>query len=249
MITITNRMPKMLSLALVLFLLASSTTYSQHRAPKNKKQPIRILVADPNVGTPAIVDRLKKLKFQVKVIPQQKLDPDRLELIDVIFLPTQWTEHTALYNHLESKKKAFHAFMKRGGGLLVCQPNPPTTMDSVCTPSILPYPITFKNWYDDAQPERKNLNPDHYITNDLPAKDMPFPADPILEIDRRYTILAKQISTGSPSLAVCQFGDGRVVVQTANENYGASIPISDEILRRMIVWAAGREKTTGKDND
>jgi hypothetical protein len=71
---------------------------------------------------------------------------------------------------------------------------------------------------------------------------MPFPADPLLKVDGRYRVLAKQKSTGSPSLVVAGCGDGRVVVQTANENYAATIPIGDEILRRMIVWAAGRER-------
>lgn len=202
-------------------------------------------VPDLKIGQTGIVQRLKKLKFHVQVMPWHKVDPDRVELVDVIFLPTQWAEQITKYKHFESKKEAFHAFIKRGGGLLVCQPNPASDQDSVCTPSLLPYPITFKNWYD-KNLQRINLDPSHFITDDLPGKDMPFPADPIIEIDRRYKILAKQKSTGWPSLAVCHFGKGRVVVQTANENYIADQPLTDEILRRMIVWVSRRDRLSAE---
>ena len=54
-------------------------------------------------------------------------------------------------------------------------------------------------------------------------------------------MLAIQQKTECPSLAVSSYGAGRVVVQTANENVHAGMPLTDEILRRMVIWAAGRE--------
>lgn len=202
-------------------------------------KPIRILVPGEEKNKNAVSARLEQLKFDVVLVPWDKVEPDALTKIDVILLPTGWASDTERYKQLEAKKDQFHRFVKRGGGLLICQPNP--LSPGTCTPELLPYPITFQNGYDKENPTRVNLNPAHFITEDLPGEDMPFPADPMIKVDKRYTLLAKQKSTDWPSLAVCPFGDGRVVVQTANESRGATIPIKDEILRRMVVWAAGRE--------
>ena len=202
------------------------------------ERPIRVLVADTTAADSTAVQRLRGLKFVVIGADWRNFDPDRAEDIDVIFLATGWGDQLSL-PPLDAKKDAFHRFVQRGGGLLASQPNP--FASQTCTPALLPYPITFHAGYDDRDPTRLNLAHDHFITEDLADRDMPFPADPMLKLDPRYRVLAKQKSTGYPSLAVAPYGDGRVVVQTANENYAATIPISDEILRRMIVWAAGRE--------
>ncbi|MCI0464340.1 MAG: hypothetical protein L0Z62_45985 [Gemmataceae bacterium] len=208
-------------------------------AKKTDRKPIRVLVVQLSEGEGPAAARLRKLRFEVVALPWKQVDVERLKNVDVILLPTGWAGRTDSYEHLESKKDQFHGFINRGGGLLICQPNP--LQPGTRTPRLLPYPITFQNQYDATDPERVNLDPAHFITDDLPGSDLPFPFDPMLEVDRRYTLLARQKSTGWASLAVCRFGDGRVVVQTANENPAASIRLGDEILRRMVVWAAGRE--------
>jgi hypothetical protein len=204
--------------------------------PNGGERALKVLVVDV-CGEP-IAARLRKLKFDVVLVGLKQLELDQRKDIDVVLLPTGWAQEPDLLKKFEDRCAMFHRFVQRGHGLLVCQPNP--LRPGKCTPELLPYPITFQNHYDDKEPGRVNLAQDHFITEDLPDRDMPFPADPILEIDPRYKVLAKQKSTGWPSLAVCTFGDGRVVVQTANETYGATIPQTDEILRRMVVWAAGR---------
>jgi hypothetical protein len=201
---------------------------------------IRVLVVDVERSQQGIIDRLRKLQFHVESQKWDQFDPQKVKNIDVIFLPTQWAEQAGIYEHLESKRPEVQHFVKRGGGLLVCQPNPPNE----CEPTLLPYPITFRNWYNGQ--ERINLGQDHFITEDLPDKDLPFAADPMIKVDPRYRVLAKQKGDGAASLVVCNFGDGRIVVQTANENYAATAPLTDEILRRMVVWAAGREGRKGK---
>lgn len=201
--------------------------------------PVRVLVPDIGHNVQGIVDRLRELKFEVVLLPWQKVVPDQLKDLDVILLPTQWAEDSDHFKHFEKHKDQFQAFVKRGGGLLVCQPNP--TQQGTVTPELLPYPITFNNWYDANQPEREHLAPEHFITKGLNESELPFPADPITKLDEHYTPLARQRSTKSVSLAVCGFGAGRIVVQTAAETKAASIPISDEILRRMVVWSARRD--------
>jgi hypothetical protein len=217
------------------FLMAFDSPREQKQA---KDRPIRILVADTSARDSAIATRLRKLKFDVLAVAWDKVDPDHAKDIDLIFLATQWGNQLA-YEQLEPRKDAFHRFVQRGGGLLASQPNPGSSQ--TCTPTLLPFPITFHYLYDKKDPIRVNLAHDHFITEDLAEHDLPFPHDTMVKVDARYRVLAKQKSTGSPSLVVCTYGDGRVVVQTNNETYGATIELPDETLRRMIIWAAGRE--------
>lgn len=197
-----------------------------------KEGPIRIVVVAVEKKHD-VVERLRGLQFQVTVRNWREFDPDREKDCDLILLPTMFAHTKETFAHLEEKSTAFHRFVRQGGALIVCQPNPPR----VCTPKLLPYPITFRNSYDADQPARVHLNPRHFLTRGLGGDALPFPADPMIAVDPRYTLLAKQASTGWPSLAVCTFGIGRVVVQTANENRGANIPLHGELLRRMILWS------------
>lgn len=217
---------------------AGGTPLAKER-PRPPKARIRVLVVDVARDQQKIADRLRKLKFDVELQKWDAFDPLKVKDIDVILLPTQWAEDAGTYEHLESKRPEFHKFVERGGGLLVCQPNP----RQLCEPRLLPYPITFHNWYNGQ--DRVNQGHDHFITEDLPDKDMPFAADPMVKVDARYRVLAKQKGDGYASLAICGYGDGRVVVQTANENYAATVKLSDEILRRMVVWVAGQEPSKG----
>ncbi|MGE3804738.1 MAG: hypothetical protein AB7K24_08715 [Gemmataceae bacterium] len=204
--------------------------------------PVRVLVPALGMGEEGAIERLKTLGFEVTVVSWQKLEPDKLKDIDVIFLPTHWGEDASEhFKFFEKNKEQFHRFVKRGGGLVASQPNP--SQQGMVTPGLLPYPITFKNWYDDKQPAREHLAPDHFITKGLAEDDLPFPADPMVKVDEHYTLLARQKSTQMPSLAVCNYGAGRIVVQTAAEGKAASIPIPDEIIRRIVVWSAQRDQS------
>ncbi len=196
------------------------------------------LTAAPEFDDGSVVERLRDLGFNVVVVPWRNFDPNSMSDDDVLLLPNHWAAQEDRYDYFESKKDDFHAFVKRGGGLLVCRPHPHTE----CTPTLLPYPVTFENRAGRSSPRRINLTKQtHYITSRLPDMDMPFSADSMIRIDKQYETLALQFMTQRPSLAVCRFGNGRVVVQTANDNVHAYEPLADEILRRMVLWAAGRE--------
>lgn len=197
-------------------------------------RPLRILLPQVVAADPGVATRLRQLRFIVKATPWREISADSFKDVDVLYLATQWAEAEA-FEHFEGLRDAIQSFVKNGGGLVVGQPN----RNPDCVLRLLPFPIKFQNAYDGSQPERINLKPDHFITLKLPVEEMPFPADLILEIDERYTILAKQKSTGSPSLAVTGLGDGRIVIHTANES--PKVGLSDRILRRMVLWAGGRE--------
>jgi hypothetical protein len=206
---------------------------------------VRVLVVSLPAGKvpgtePAEAKRLRELNFVVTVLPEDQVDPDRLNGIDVIFLPSQWGYTAELLKKFDARTAQYQRFVQRGGGLVIDSPNP--THTETCTPQLLPYPITFQNAYDNRDVERVNLDPTHFITAGLPSSEMPFPFDPMITVDHRYTLLARQKKTGWASLAACQLGDGRIVVQTGGVARGSIIPLGDEIVRRMVVWAAGRER-------
>ena len=54
-------------------------------------------------------------------------------------------------------------------------------------------------------------------------------------------VLALGARSESPSLLVCEFGKGRVVVQMGNESRSSKNAFTDDIFRRMTIWSAGRE--------
>ena len=68
---------------------------------------------------------------------------------------------------------------------------------------------------------------------------MPGPADQITAFSTSYDVLVEGRVTGSPSLLVADYGQGRVVIQTDNSDYGSlNGDISDEVFIRMIEWVS-----------
>jgi WD40 repeat protein len=190
-----------------------------------------------------LANRLTDFGIEVVTVPWRAFEPGLARPGDVLFLPSLWSQPQSRYDLYESRQAEFHAFVHRGGGLIVSQPNPPKE----CTPALLPYPITFHAEFDSSNRERINLGKEaHFITRGLKDSAMPFPHDPMIEVDTHYQVLAIQKKTQWPSLAACTWGQGRVVVQTNNEGVFANGRLNDELLRRIVVWAAGREESNAK---
>jgi len=225
---------------MICLMLTTSLAWCEETVPKGDAskyngdgQQVRIVV----VGDPQPVERLREIGFKAKHVAWQGLEPNENVDAEVIFLSTGWANDPHRYAYLESKSEQFHAFVKQGGGLLVCQPNP----KSKCEPTLLPFPVTFRNGYDEFDTTRIGTGKEHFITLGLEETDLPFPYDPILKIDERYTVLAMQKSTQWPSLAACAFGDGRIVIQTGSENPKANLILPNVAIKRMVLWAAHRE--------
>lgn len=187
----------------------------------------------------ALAQRLANLGFSVEGTLITAVPWDTVDEYRVLALPSGWAQWH--YPVFEECAGAFRAYVEGGGGLLVCQPNPFQHPNEECRPALLPYPITFHNWYEDADAQRVNATHEHYITEDLPAEDLPFPADRMSDVDPRYQVLALGGRTESPSLVVAEHGRGRIVVQTANEAPGAKVPFPDRTLLRLALWAARAE--------
>lgn len=183
--------------------------------------------------------RLEKLGYDVTLIPPTS-GIDTFRDYDVIYLPLQWASAViGDYATIEAHASDYQQFVQEGGGLFVDQPNPYKQPGDQVTPTLLPYPITFYNWYEEADWPPIIVNPDHYITEGLSPDEMPFPADQMISVDPTYEILAEGAYTHSPSLVVTEFGKGRILVQTAHPGYTAIHPFSDEVYTRMVDWVSG----------
>lgn len=117
-----------------------------------KDGPVRVLVPSVTEHTRALAERLRQLKFEVELQPWDRFDPRTAKDTDVIFLPTNWAYVAAPHEHIESRAEEVHAFVRRGGGLIVGQPNSHT---KDFTPKLLPFPITFDWRYDDTRARRR----------------------------------------------------------------------------------------------
>jgi hypothetical protein len=185
-------------------------------------------------------DRLDALGFAVELLPPGS-GLETFMQYRIIYLPTGWAEqgNDSDFQAIEARAKDYLAYLEAGGSVLVEQPNPYERPDNSVTPSILPYPITFENFYDKNDWPPVIVNPDHFITNGLAEDEMPGPSDRMVEIDPAYEILVRGRSTNSPSLAVATIGNGRILILADTSNPKALRPFGDEVFRRMIEWLFG----------
>ena len=166
-------------------------------------------------------------------------------------------EWTLMLPALDTCAKALAGYIERGGGLVVFQPNPLTIYPpgakcppalaergisgEYCTPGLLPLKATFYNRYEQFEGVRNVAGTGHPITNGLTDEQMPYPADQLFSLDRRYTVLARGAGSGSPSLAAGTWGRGRIVL-VADNVYGtqaARRQAPATIVARSLLWASG----------
>jgi hypothetical protein len=185
-----------------------------------------------------VLRRLGELGFEATPRPAGEIRPALGLGVDAVYLPSSWAESGDDYALFEEHAHLFREYVAEGGALVVCQPNPYGHVADTCSPSLLPYAATFHNWYQNADAARVVVDAEHPITRGLSPQDVPFPADRIVHLDPRYRTLALGGATESPSLAVAEHGLGRIVIFTCSDSRGATVPLPDRTLRRIIEWAA-----------
>jgi hypothetical protein len=187
-----------------------------------------------------MLDRLTALGYSVELIPASS-DGDTLRRFDIVYLPTGWAEqqNDSDFQAIESRADSYREFLADGGSLLVEQPNPYQREGNMVTPSILPYPATFKNFYDKNDWPPVIVRPDHYITRGLKEETMPGPADQLVDVDPAYTVLVRGRYTNSPSLAVATYERGRILILADTSSLSATIPFGNDVFRRIIEWLSG----------
>ena len=170
-------------------------------------------------------------------------------VVDVLYLPSGWAQDRDLYEQLEDRAGAFHAFIERGGGLVVSQPNPYQHPNDRCTPTLLPYAMMFDNQYQIADNQRVKQQPEHPLIRGLEAGELPQASDQVVEWDvDAWSVLAIEFGSMSPSLVVCEHGRGRVVVQTGNDSAeGGRNRSLLKMLHRSILWSAHRLPERGRE--
>lgn len=178
-----------------------------------------------------------------------------LDDYQVLVLMPEWT---LLLPALDAYAEVFAGYVRRGGGLVVFQPNPlrvypagakaPKALAARgiehehCTPGMLPLKATFYNRYMQYETVRNVAGKGHPITYDLTDEQMPYPADQLFSLDRRYTVLARGATSGSPSLAAGVLARGRIVL-IADNVFGttpARRRAPATVVARSLLWACGQ---------
>ncbi len=277
-----------LTIALCLLSLGSQTRTSQAVSePPAKSQPaksgepqagttIRVAIidlkADARAGDPnaayseasfkraieanrsSLPTKLGQLDVKYDVLPLGR-DKPALQDYQVLVLMPEWT---LLLPVLDTYADAFADYIRRGGGLVVFQPNPlcvyppgakpPKALAQrgidreYCTPGILPLKATFYNRYVQYEAVLNVARKGHPITHGLANENMPYTTDQIFDLDRRYKILARGDSSDSPSLAAGVLGRGRIVLIADNVHGTAparrQTPMA--VVARSLLWACGQ---------
>ena len=158
-----------------------------------------------------------------------------LQLYDVVYLPLKWGESLS---YIEAIGNTIKTYASNGGGLVVGQCGPASVP---YTPGFLPYSLTYTStWFPDCGVTI--LDSTHYITSGLTGDDMPDVYDRILTatLDGNYDLLAKSSWEDVLSLAVVEYGGGRIAVHTSNWMGVPTVCESDPdiIIERIFYWTA-----------
>lgn len=183
-------------------------------------------------------ERLQSLCLDPRLVSPDA-DLETLRQYDLIYLPVQWAQKdVGEYVTIEAHASAYRTYVQDGGMLFVDQPNPYQQPDERVSPGLLPYPITFYNPFDAGDYPPAVVNPHHPVTHGVPANDLPFPADQMLDVDSRYEVLVQGPSSGAPSLIVGDYGAGRILIQTAHPGNDVSVghPFSNRAYMQMLAW-------------
>ncbi len=168
-----------------------------------------------------------------------------LEGYDVVYLPIEWGYSS---DHIESIGDTIKTYLSNGGGLVVGQC---CEFDAPYTPSFLPYNLSYTDtWYPGYGVTI--LNSTHYITQGLNNSDMPDVYDriPTSTLNANYDLLAVSSVEDVLSLAVAEYGSGRIAVHTSNWQGTGTIygDDPDVIIERIFYWASQGEAVDGGDS-
>jgi len=211
------------------------TDLDKRQAPQTIPQAAISIGMIETGGSSLVSARLTTLGYSVTLIPPTS-GISTFRGYDIVYLPSDWALASGDYATIEANASGYRNYVYQGGSLFIDQPSPYGHPGDQATPTLLPYPITFYNWYvsDDYPPTI--VDPDHDITRGLQPRDLPFPADRMISVDPFYHTLVVGSLTGSASLVIGEYGGGRILVQTAHPSYSAGHPFSDEAYVRMIEW-------------
>ncbi len=202
-----------------------------------KTGPIKIAVVQAGDSHATCVQRLERaLGVKVDTIPVDS----KIEILrkyDVVVFGSSWAQCN--WKEISERRQDYAEFVRRGGGVLMFQPNPHQFPNDELEIDLLPATYRVNNWYNDSGVKREGAHP---ITEKLADRDMPYPADRIIEHSREWKVLARGTDSGGASLIVARIGRGRAAVDA--DHHLRDVPSSqwhsNELLRRLVTWLAGR---------
>jgi hypothetical protein len=185
-----------------------------------------------------VESRLSNLGFEVTLLaPSSGLN--EFNNYDIIYLPYEWASaFNGSKSEIEANAPDYKDYIQNGGSIIMDYPN-----SWNFSPQLLPYAITINELYsrDDNEWPPIVVDPNHVITSGLPEYEMPGPRNQITSLAAEYEILVKSRITDSPTLVIATYGNGKILVHTADPSYFSKHPIGDKVYRRMIRWLAGLE--------
>jgi hypothetical protein len=173
--------------------------------------------------------------FQVYQIPTDSTLDD-FKNYDVIYLPDTWAQNA--YDEIDSLAVDYLTYVGKGGGLVVDQPNPYGLPGEKVQPNLLPFPILFSSAISNEGCCSIPRDSSHYLTQGLSHDGLPRAGDTILAIDPSYTVLAVSPILNYPTLAILEYGSGRLVVSTGSDWYDSD---GEEFRRRVLLWVSHRD--------
>lgn len=153
-----------------------------------------------------------------------------LDDYDVIYLPTGWGFEWGI---IGVNRAAYLEYVREGGGLLIEQPN----YGSDFSPDNLPYEVLFENhvYNPDDWPPVITV-PDHFLTHGLDRDEVPGPQNYITILGNEFQVLVQTRNGDYPTLAISEYGEGRIIVSSGSASPSGGSTTSDELLNRYFLW-------------
>ena len=179
-----------------------------------------------------IKDRLNSLGFEAEWIGASS-DYNVFTEYDVVYLPIGWSFQNEL---IESRSSQYQRFVKEGGGLVIEQPNSKSNL----APELLPYKIVFSPMRYDANEWPPNVLVKHEIVDNLRASELPGPGNKITPKDDRWLVLTTSARSHTPTLAVTEYGKGRIVIlaSSVTKNKEVRYQLGDHFIKSFIEWVS-----------
>lgn len=148
-------------------------------------------------------------------------DVDRYDLAayDVVVLPNGWDAWTSANKEkselLNRRGEEFRSYISNGGVLWMLQPNPYLRPESQCSPTLAPYPITFRNAFQTTDDRTIEIKEHPLVAGKTIDKTwLPQHYDTVISRDDKWQVIAS--SDGNPSILEARYGDGLCFVTPAS---------------------------------
>lgn len=198
--------------------------------------PVRIgVIQIPDSVFKDTVKRLDNLGFEAEWIDSAS-GYKEFAKFDVVYLPIGWSAQNA---RIENQASDYQLFLNEGGGLVVEQPD----VRSAFTSKLFPYGMVFNVMPDDPNDAPPVVAAGHDIVQNIRPSELPGPGDKMGPKDGRWQVLTLSAKTNYATLAVAEYGRGRIAVMASgiSKHKEVEYPVGDHFIERLIAWVSSSE--------